>query len=309
MKGQRARGRSGLFDPELAEQGKFLARLVPGPNRKTASGDAEGLGVRPRPIEVRALKDRHVFVALLGRLENAQPGKAEVAQNRGVLQLAKVEVGRLVDHLLRHAVLDDIDRDRRRIDKAPMQRLKRKAEFLVAPDRGSRNPPDRRILLKGETGKHARQRGFRRLERFRGEFDRHLHDRVGGEWNRLAERFGGGGRRAGRGQRSRERPANRQLQEFATLPVRHRILRSLAAEPDRTKTARLGVVPSQNDKSASEEKTTPQARRVPSLARWLYIVFCDAARRILRPAAKRRRLLWLCGWKPGSAAAILRRPG
>ena len=193
MKGQRVGGRVGLFDPELAEQGKFLARLVPGPNRETASSDAEGLGVRPRAIEVRALKNRHVFEALLGPLENAQAGKAEVAQNRRGLQLAKVEIGRLVNHLLRHAVLDDVDRNRRRIDEAPMQRLKRKAEFLVAPDRGARHAPDRRVLIEREARKHAWQRRFRRLERFRGEFDRHLHDGVGGERNRLAQRFGGGG--------------------------------------------------------------------------------------------------------------------
>jgi hypothetical protein len=73
------------------------------------------------------------------------------------------------------------------------------------------------------------------------------------------------------------------------LPVRHRILRSFAAKPDRAKTARHGVAPSQDEKSAPEEKTAPQARRVPSLASWLYIVFCGAARRILPPAATRRR--------------------
>ena len=189
--------------------------------------------MRPRAIEAGALKNRHVFETLLGALENAQAGKAEVSQNRRRLQLAKVEIGRLVDDLLRHAVLDDIDRNRRRVDKAPMQGLKRKAEFLIAPDRGARYPSDRRVLIKGEARKHAWQRRFRRLERFRGQFDRHLHDGVGGEWNRLAQRFGGGGGRAGRGQRSRERPADRQLQEFATLPVRHRILRSLAAQRDR----------------------------------------------------------------------------
>ena len=137
MKGQRVGGRVGLLDPELAEQRKFLARLVAGPNCEPARGDAEGLGVGPRAKEVRALEDRHVFEALVGRLENAQAGKAEVAQNSRRLKLAKVEIGRLVDHLLRHAVLDDVDRDRRRIDEAPMQRLKRKAEFLVAPDRGA----------------------------------------------------------------------------------------------------------------------------------------------------------------------------
>src|SRR5271170_5496184 len=51
---------------------------------------------------------------------------------------------------------------------------------------------------------------------------------------------------------------------------------------DRAKTARHGVAPSQKEKSAAEkEKSAPQARRVPSLASWLYIVFCAAARRIL----------------------------
>ena len=234
MKGQRVGGRVGLFDPELAEQRKFLARLVAGPNREPARGHAEGLGVRPRTIEVRALEDRHVFEALFGRLENAQAGKAEVAQNSRRLELAKVEIRRLVDHLLRHAILDDVDRDRRRVDEAPMQRLKRKAEFLVAPDRGALHAPDRRVLIEGEAGKHAWQRRFRLLERFRGQFDRHLHHGVGRERNRLTQRFGGGRRRAGRSQRSRERPADSQLQEFATLPVRHRILRLFAAEPNRT---------------------------------------------------------------------------
>ena len=166
MKGQRVGGRIGLFDPEFAEQGKFLARLVAGPNREPACGDAEGLGVRACAIEIRALEDRYVFEALFGRLENAQAGKAEVAQNGWGLKLAKVEIGCLVDHLLRHAVLDDVDRYRRRIDEAPMQRLKRKAEFLVAPDRGARHAPDRRVLIESEVGKYAWQRSFRRLERF-----------------------------------------------------------------------------------------------------------------------------------------------
>ena len=124
MKGQRAGGRIGLFDPELAEQRKFLAWLVAGPNCEPARGDAEGLGVRARAVEVRALEDRHVFEALVGRLENAQAGKAEVAENGRGLQIAEVEIGRIVDHLLRHPVFDDVDRDRRRKDKAPMQRLK-----------------------------------------------------------------------------------------------------------------------------------------------------------------------------------------
>ena len=80
---------------------KFLARLVAGPNREPARGDAEGLAARPRAIEARALEDRHIFEALVGRLEDAQAGKAEIAQNGRGLQLAEVEIGRFVDHLLR----------------------------------------------------------------------------------------------------------------------------------------------------------------------------------------------------------------
>ncbi len=242
MKSQGVGGWIGLFDPEFSEQGKFLARLVTGPNRKTASGNAEGLGVRARAIEIRALKDRHIFESLFGSSEDAQPRKPEIAQNGRGLQLSEVEIGRVVNHPLRHAVFDDVYRDRRRIHEAPMQRLKRKAEFLVAPDRAPRHSSDRCVLIEGEAGKHAWQRRFRRFERLRGQFDRHLHHGVDGEWNRLPQRFGGGGR--GRtGQRSGEGSADRQLQEFATLPVRHRILRSLGAERDRTRQPELASFP------------------------------------------------------------------
>ena len=132
-------------------------------------------------------------------------------------------------------VLDDVDPDRRRIDKSPMQRLKGKAEFLVAPDRRAGHAPDRRILVEGEAGEEAWQRRFRRLERFRGKIGRHAHDGVGGERNGLAQRLGGGGAAAGPGQAKPRAPRRRQLQEFATLPVRHRILHSFAAETETAK--------------------------------------------------------------------------
>ena len=181
LNGERIRRRVGLFDPELAEQRKFLARIVAGPNRKAARGEAEGLGVRPRAVEGRALEDRHVFEALVRGLEDAQAGKAEVAQSGRRFQRAEVEIGRVVDHPLRHAVLDNVDPDRRRVDETPMQRLERKAQFLVAPDRGARHALDRRVLIESEAREEARQR--RRLgllERLRGQFRRHFQHRIGG---------------------------------------------------------------------------------------------------------------------------------
>ena len=47
LDGERIRRRVGLLDPELAEQRKFLARLVAGPDREAARGEAEGLAVAP----------------------------------------------------------------------------------------------------------------------------------------------------------------------------------------------------------------------------------------------------------------------
>ena len=63
-----------------------------------------------------------------------------------------------------------------------------------------------------------------------GELGRGLEHDVGGKRNRRAQRFGSG--RAERGSaalRGRERAAERQSQEFATLRSRHRAVRSLAA--------------------------------------------------------------------------------
>ena len=232
MNSQSIRGRIGLFDPELAEKRKFLARFVAAANREPASRHAERLAARPRAVEARALEDRHILEALVVGFEDAQTGKAEIAQNCRRLQLAEIEIGQFVDHPLRKTVLDDVDPDRRRIDESPMQRLEGKAEFLVAPDRRAGHARDRRILVEGEVGEEARQRRFGRLERFRGKIGRHAHDGVGGERNGLAERLGGS-RSGGRpGKRSGERPAEGCLQEFATLPVRHRILHSFAAETE-----------------------------------------------------------------------------
>ena len=155
-----------------------------------------------------------------------KPEKPRSPEGGRRLQLAEVEIGGVVDHLLRHAVLDDVDRDRRRVDEAAMQRLERKAELLVAPDRGARHAPDRRVLLEGEAREDAGQGGrVGRLERLRSQLRRHVEHRVGGERNGLAERLGGGRRRARRRQRRRKRAANGQLQKFATLPVRHPYLR------------------------------------------------------------------------------------
>ena len=184
--------RVGLLDPERAEHRKFFARLVAGPDCKAACGKAEGLDVASRAIKGRALEDRHIFEALVRGLENAQTGKAKVAEWSRRLQRPEVEIGGVVNHLLRHAVLDNVDPDRRRVNEATMQRLERKAKLLIAPDRSARHAPDRRILLEGEAGEDAWQRRrLGRLKRLRRQFDRHFQHRVGGEGNRLAQRLGG----------------------------------------------------------------------------------------------------------------------
>src|ERR1700729_1826445 len=147
---ERIRRRIGLFDPELAEQRKFFARVITGPDSKAASGKAEGLGVGSRPVKGRALEDRHIFEALVRRLENAQTGKAKVAERSRRLQRPEVEISGVVNHLLRLAFLDNVDSARRRVNETTMQRLEGKAKFLIAPDRGPRNASDRRVLLEGE---------------------------------------------------------------------------------------------------------------------------------------------------------------
>src|SRR5271163_846777 len=149
-KGEGVRRRIGLFDPELAKQREFFSRVVAGPDRQAARREAEGLGVGSRAVKGRALEDRHIFEALVRGPENAQTGKAKVAELSRRLQRPEVEISGVVNHFLRHAVLDNVDPDRRCVNEATMQRLEGKAKFLIAPDRGPRHAPDRRILLEGK---------------------------------------------------------------------------------------------------------------------------------------------------------------
>ena len=155
----------------------LIALLLPAVQsaREAARGKPEGLAVRAGSIEGRPLKDRHVLEALVHGLEDAQAGKTKVAQSRRRLQRAEVEIGRVVDHPLRCAVLDNVDPDRGCVDETSMQRLKRKTQLLIAPDCGARQALDRRVLVEIEPGEDARQR--RRLgilEGLRSEFGRHL---------------------------------------------------------------------------------------------------------------------------------------
>src|ERR1700689_1966060 len=145
-----------------------------------------------RAVKGRALEDRHIFEALVRGLENAQTGKAKVAEWSRRLQRPKVEISGVVNHLLRHAVLDNVDPDRRRVNKATMQRLEGKAKLLIAPERGPRNASDRSVLLEGEAGKDGWPRGrLGRLERLRSQFRRHSQHRVASEGNWLAPRLRG----------------------------------------------------------------------------------------------------------------------
>ena len=90
MNGQSIRGRIGLFDPELAEKRKFLARFVAAPNRETASRDAERLAVRPRAVEARALENRHILEALLvATLRTRKPEKPRSPRTAGGCSLPK----------------------------------------------------------------------------------------------------------------------------------------------------------------------------------------------------------------------------
>src|ERR1700722_12798136 len=150
LNGERIRRRIGLLDPELAEQREFFARIVTGPHCKAACGEAEGLGVRTRAVKGRALEDCHIFEALVRGPENAQTGKTKVAERTRRLQRPEVEISGIVNHLLRRPVLDNVDRDRRCVNEATMQRLEGKAKLLIAPDRAALYAPDRRVLLERE---------------------------------------------------------------------------------------------------------------------------------------------------------------
>ena len=165
-----------------------------------------------------------------------------------------------------------------------MQRLERKAEFLVAPDRRAGHAADRRVLIEGKVGEEAGQRRFGLLERLRAP-DRSPSSR---QCRRRRERAGPAARRRQErrrtGERSRRPPRRGQLQEFATLPVRHCFLRSFAAESE----PRAGG--QRRRRSRAKMKNQPARRRKTrrnpgAFHPWpfeLYILFCGAARRILR---------------------------
>ena len=182
-----------------------------------------------------------------------KPEKPRSPTNGGRLQLAEIEIGRFVDHLLREPVLDNVDRDRRRIDEAPMQRLEREAELLAAPDRGAGHAPDRSVLIESEAGEDARQRrASGSLNGLAASSTAFLTTVSARERNRLAKRFGRGRSGARPGERGRERPAEGQLQEFATLPFRHRISSFARRRTGTAHGGRHGVVlqPNHHDKSA-----------------------------------------------------------
>ena len=165
-----------------------------------------------------------------------------------------------------------------------MQRLERKAEFLVAPDRRAGHAPDRCVLIEGEAGEDAWQRRFRLLERLRGQFDRHLHHSVGGERNGLAERFGGGGAAADRASEAASAPPTASCKN--SRRCLSAIVFFIRSPPNRTAQRRPDAA-SFPAKMKNQPLRRRKTRRKPGAFRpWrfrLYIVFCGAARRILPP--------------------------
>src|SRR3984957_8151218 len=231
---ERVGGGARLLDPERAKQWKFLALRIARANRKAARADAIELSSREAAKERRALKNRRILPTLAAApAENADAGKTEVAKVGGELQLTEIIKIAIVEHALRLAALDQIELHRRRENETAVERFEREPAMDVAPDRRTRNSPDRRVLFERQVVERVRQGRTRRLERRLGESTRHVQHVLGAQGGGRAEGFGVGARGVQDSARRCERAGDREFQKFPTRGFCHDARLSRVTSPPR----------------------------------------------------------------------------
>ena len=121
-----ARSRAGLrrFDPEFAEERKFLLRA--GADREAARGKSVALAAAEKAIIARAEKGDD-FIHHMRRVERImQPkaGKAEIDRQRAVDLVVPVveQIGR-IGHRRRQSVAQHVDRHRPLVEMAEMEQF------------------------------------------------------------------------------------------------------------------------------------------------------------------------------------------